>query len=137
MTKKSIYWATLSLLVCISGCGSPTRSPVVAVSGTIAYEDGKTLPAGTKVVFSPVLGGAGSAMAETDEAGNFTLEHVNGSPGAEVGAYTVALRSPEGMEESFYKSIPSDYTDGGLLSADVPQEGGEIKLVLKNLRKRR
>ncbi len=135
--RISMYLTCLCLLLMAVGCGKTTRSPIVAVSGTIGFEDGKKLPAGTKVVFSPVLGGAGAAMAETDADGNFALEHVSGARGAEVGAYVVELRSPSGMEQEFYASVPSSYTDGGMLSANVPENGGSIELVLRNNRKRR
>ena len=124
-------------MLSITGCGQATRSPIVEVSGTIAYEDGDVLPEGTKVVLSPVLGGAGSAMAETDAAGNFSLKHVSGSSGAEVGNYTVELRSPPGMEQEFYSSVPSAYTDGGALATTIPDDGGSIKLVLRKSRTRR
>ena len=127
----------LMLSAFVAGCGKETRSPIVQVDGTIAYENGETLPAGTKILFSPVLGGAGSAMAVTDASGHFILEHSSGAQGAEVGNYLVELRSPEGMEQEFYSTVPSGYTDGGALSAEVPQSGGSIQLVLRKGKTRR
>lgn len=131
-----LTFASLLLAVFVSGCGKQTRSPIVQVGGTIEYEDGEKLPVGTKLLFSPVLGGAGSAMAETDADGNFSLQHSSGTNGAEIGKYVVALRSPEGREEEFYASVPTKYTNGDVLSAEVPDEGGSIALVLSKSKAR-
>ncbi|MCA9131519.1 MAG: hypothetical protein KDA45_00120 [Planctomycetales bacterium] len=131
------WLASLGLvsLVTLVGCGPETRSPIVPVTGTISFANGTKLPAGTMVVFSPVLGGAGSAMAETDNEGKFTVTHASGNSGAEVGDYLIELRSPKGLEQEFYRSVPSTYTDGGGLAATVPSDGGEIELVLRKGRR--
>lgn len=134
---KIFTFSTIVLgLLSVAGCGPSTRFPIVPVNGTIAYADGSKLPAGTKILLSPVLGGAGSAMAETDADGNFTVQHSSGSNGAEAGNYLVELRSPAGLEQEFYASVPSGYTDGGALSTTVPEEGGTIQLVLKKAKGR-
>ncbi len=126
-----------SVVSVVTGCSPATRTPIVPVSGTIAYEDGSKLPAGTMIVFSPVLGGAGTAMGIADAEGNFDVEHVNGASGAEVGNYLIELRSPPGLEEDFYRTVPSGYTDGGTLAATVSDAGSNIALVLEKNKKRR
>ncbi|MCA9127481.1 MAG: hypothetical protein KDB22_10360 [Planctomycetales bacterium] len=121
----------------VAGCGKATRSPIVEVTGTIQFEDGSKLPEGTMIVLSPVLGGAGTAVAESDADGQFVLQHASGKPGAEVGSYLVELRSPTGMEQEFYSTIPSEYTDGSSLSTTIPDDGGTIELILKKGKRRR
>ena len=46
-----------------------------------------------------------------------------------VGKYTILLRAPEGNDGSFFKLIPSEYYDGGVLNADVAE--GMTPLTLK------
>lgn len=140
MSRRKVGWrlaTTLVLAFSVAGCGKATRTPIVLVSGTIAYEDGTKLPEGTKILFSPVLGGAGSAMAESDADGHFDVEHASGRSGAEIGDYLVELRSPAGLEQEFYRSVPSGYTDGGALLTTVSDEGDAIQLVLKKGRRKR
>ena len=124
-------------LFSIQGCSRPTRSPIVQVKGKIQYDNGTKLPPGSIIVFSPVLGGAGSAMAETDAEGNFSLTHASGARGAEVGDYLVELRSPKGQEREFYASVPENYTNGGGLAATISGDESQLELVLKNSRKRK
>ncbi len=137
-TKNASAVMLLVAIFSIHGCGSkPTRSPIVQVKGKIQYDNGTKLPAGSMIVFSPVLGGAGSAVAETDAEGNFLLTHVSGVSGAEVGDYLVELRSPKGQEHEFYASVPENYTSGGGLAATISADESPLELVLKNSRKRK
>ena len=141
MGKMSIVATSAWLLLTpflIPGCSKPTRSPVVQVNGKIQFDNGAKLPPGSMVVFSPVLGGAGSAMAETDAEGNFSLTHASGAQGAEVGEYLVELRSPKGQEAEFYASVPETYTSGGGLAASISGDESPLELILKaNSKKKR
>ena len=140
MRQLTLCASAMLLLVALfslQGCSKPTRSPIVQVTGKIQYDNGAKLPPGSMVVFSPVLGGAGSAMAETDAEGNFSLIHSSGAMGAEEGNYLVELRSPKGQEREFYASVPENYTSGGGLTATVSGDEPQLELVLKNSRKRR
>lgn len=104
------------------GCSKPEK-PIVSVDGKITFEDGSPLPVGTRVVFNPSEGKVGTSTGTTDASGSFKLVHVSGSSGAEVGKYNIMLLAPEnGNTATFYKQIPRDYYEGGMLTAEVKQD---------------
>lgn len=116
-------------LIPMTGCGG-TKNEVVAVSGKITFEDGTTLPAGTRLLFSPVQGGVGTASATIEPDGSFTLVHQSGRSGAETGDYSVELRAPDGATATFWDSIPEQYASGSFTTIKIAKGDGlhDIKL---------
>src|SRR5688500_4426121 len=103
--------AVMTPLIAV-GCNR-TRYPIVGVSGKILFADGKPLPEGTQLIFHPSEGRMGAASAETQADGTFSVEHVSGAAGAEVGKYIVTLVAPPD-DTSFSKLIPKEYCEGGV-----------------------
>jgi hypothetical protein len=93
----------------------------VVVSGKIAFSDGRPLPQGTRLVFNPGDGRTESAVAVAGADGAFEVNRASGRKGVPAGKYTILLRAPEGDRGDFFKLIPSDYVDGGVLEADVKE----------------
>ena len=102
-----------SFLILGAGCGS-AKNKIVDVQGKILFQDGKTLPAGTRLIFSPAHGGTGEHFAVADDNGVFDVEHVNGRSGAEIGKYMVLLAAPEDNPAPFFEIIPKEYYEGGI-----------------------
>lgn len=136
MRHSAIRLAFIALTTTVLlGC-SRTAKPVVPVEGKITFEDGSSLPEGTRVVFNPSEGKVGTSSGTTDATGTFKLVHVSGTAGAEVGKYHVQLLAPEGGNAAaFYKQIPRDYYEGGMLTADVQSEVAPIALKVPKLKK--
>src|SRR5262245_44319380 len=90
--------AALSVLTfaLVAGCGDGAKNKVVPVEGTLAFADGRKLPAGTRLLFNPGDGSAGAATAVTAEDGTFKAIRSGGRAGVEVGKYTVLLAAPDG-----------------------------------------
>jgi hypothetical protein len=123
------------LALFVIGCSSKTEKPVVAVEGKITFEDGSPLPIGTRVVFNPSEGKVGTSTGITDASGSFKLVHVSGSSGAEVGKYNIMLLAPEdGNTAAFYKQVPRDYYEGGVLTTEIKQ-GTSIVLKIPRSKK--
>jgi hypothetical protein len=121
------------LLTLLAGCGDATRHKVVPVEGTIAFTDGRKLPAGTRLLFNPGDGGTGAATAVTTEDGSFKAARSGGRTGVEVGKYTVLLAAPEGDSGGFFRMLPKDYYDGGVFAVEV-REGMppvDLKVVVR------
>ena len=116
-------------LLLIAGC-SRTRHPIVEVNGKILFADGKALPAGTQLIFHPSEGGSGGASASTGADGSFSVEHVSGTMGAEVGKYIVTLAAPPD-DTSFHNMVPKAYCDGGVLVVDVKEGMSPVDLKVK------
>jgi len=110
-----------SLLALSLGCGRDTKDKIVQVEGKIHFANGKPLPAGTLLLFNPSEGGAGAATGATAADGTFKLVHATGRDGAELGKYAVILRAPRDNEADFYRIVPKDYYDAGVLSAEVAE----------------
>jgi hypothetical protein len=113
-----------------AGCGK-TKYKIVDVKGKIAFQDGKPLPNGTKLIFQPAVGMTGGAWGITDDAGSFQVEHVNGSDGAELGKYTVLLAAPTDNSEAFYSSVPKEYVEGGVFAVEVKEGMPPLELKVK------
>lgn len=133
----SRFSGLLSAGLLLTGC-SDIRLPQVEARGRVVFADGKPLPAGTTVLLDPTEGGVGTASGNTDSDGSFTLTHVSGSGGPEVGMYTVKLLAPEG-DRDFYRSIPSGVVNGDVLIAEIKEGMGplELKVPLGGKRARR
>src|SRR5438874_13435866 len=99
----------VTLVVLLAGCGDGAKNKVVPVQGTIAFADGRKLPAGTRLLFNPGAGGTGGATAVTAEDGSFKAVRVSGRAGVEVGKYTVLLAAPESDRGAFFRMLPKDY----------------------------
>lgn len=133
----SLRWRlpTAIALAFVIGCSGSGVRPAVPVTGKIAFSDGKLLPAGTRLMFNPGDGATESAVAVVAADGTFEAERVSGRKGLLIGRYTVLLRAPEANDGSFFKLVPSDYVDGGMLDADVQPDMPPLSLVVK-VRKR-
>jgi hypothetical protein len=73
------------------------------------------------LLFNPSEGGSGTAIGATEADGSFRLVHVSGQQGAEIGKYAVLLRAPQGDDGAFYRTVPKDYFDGGVLAAEIAE----------------
>jgi hypothetical protein len=113
------------------GCGK-VKHKIVEVQGKITFQDGKPVPAGTRLLFNPAGGGTGAACGIADAEGSFTVEHVTGRDGAEIGKYTVLLAAPEDNPGQFFELIPKPYYDGGAISVEVKEGMGPVELKVKN-----
>ena len=85
LLKACVLFAIVSVF---SGCGTDSAP----VSGTVTY-DGKPL-AGVRVVFTPVSNSTEAmpySTAVTDDAGAFSLETRDGTPGAVAGLHRVGF----------------------------------------------
>ncbi|MCI0703952.1 MAG: hypothetical protein L0241_23075 [Planctomycetia bacterium] len=120
--------ALLALLALIGGCTQASK-PIVKVEGKIKFNDGKPLPAGTKLMFNPTEGRTGTATATTEADGSFKLTHVSGSSGAEVGKYTIQVLPPTEAEKEFYKQVSKDKAEGSLF-AEIKEGMGPLELTL-------
>lgn len=132
--KKICTIGVLAALVAVAGCNE-TRFKVVPVEGKITFADGSLLPQGTRLLFNPVEGGVGSAVAEVGAAGSFKVTHSGGGSGAEAGKYIVLL-SPPKDEGNFYKVIPKDYYDGGVLAAEIREGMSPLEFKVLKSKKR-
>jgi hypothetical protein len=107
------------LIAFVAGCGDAPRHKVVPVEGTIAFADGRKLPAGTRLLFNPGDGSMGAATAVTAQDGTFNAVRIGGRTGVEEGKYTVLLAAPEGDNGVFFRMLPKDYYDGGVFAVEV------------------
>ena len=115
----------------VVGCADTATRPAVPVGGKIAFSDGKLLPEGTRLMFNPGDGGTETAVAVVGADGQFEANRVSGRKGVLVGKYTVLLRAPESSDAGFFKTIPSEYVDGGMLDADVKDGMSPLQFVVK------
>lgn len=130
--SRTVVWCALITLA--AGCSSP-KHPLVPVEGKIAFSDGKALPAGTRLVFNPVEGGAQTAVGVVNDDSSISVVHAWGKKGAEIGKYTVALLAPE-QDASFYQTIPKEYFDsGGAFSVEVKEGMQPLELRVKRKKK--
>jgi hypothetical protein len=133
--RRAAVATTAMAAILLVGCGADTNHKVVPVEGRILFSNGRALPAGTRLMFNPGDGTARTATGVTAEDGSFTVLHASGAKGAEVGKYTVVLAAPEGDSGAFFKIVPRDYYDGGMLAVDVKE--GMPPLDLKVVVRRR
>jgi hypothetical protein len=135
MTRCSIAIATAGgvLLLFLSGC-TTTEKPIVKVEGKLKLSDGKPPPAGTKLLFNPTEGRVGTASATTEVDGSFTLTHVTGASGAEIGKYTILLTPPADSAKDFYKSVTKDEAEGSLY-AEIKEGMGPLELTIQKKKK--
>lgn len=129
-TLRRIAPTVLSALVMglVAGCGDAAKHKVIPVEGTLAFADGRKLPAGTRLLFNPGDGSAGAATAVTAEDGTFKAVRSGGRTGVEVGKYTVLLAAPEGDNGTFFRMLPKDYYDGGVFAVDVREGMPPVEL---------
>lgn len=92
MIRNSTALVCAALIAVMAGCGGNEFGPMGSVSGKLTL-DGKTLPAGTKVIFmEPENGYMGFGI--TDDAGNYRIEWRRSGTtydGLPVGNYQVTL----------------------------------------------
>ncbi|MCI0465289.1 MAG: hypothetical protein L0Z62_50855 [Gemmataceae bacterium] len=126
----------VALLAAVAVSCNGAKNKIIPVTGKLLFADGKPLPAGTRLIFNPGEGGAGSASGVTSADGSFTVTHVTGKTGAEVGKYAVLLAAPEGGRESFFKIVPKEYYDGGVFFAEVKEGMPPLELKVKKAQPR-
>lgn len=126
---RGIGVAFLVVVVAATGC-SKTKNKLVPVEGKIAFADGAKLPEGTTLLFNPSEGGTGSAVGVVKADGSFKVNHANGSKGAEIGKYSIALRAPEGKDAEFYRVVSDDYSNGNVLFAEVKEGMSALELTI-------
>ncbi len=126
--------AAFCLVLLFTGC-KRTRFKVVPVEGKIAFTDGRALPTGTRLNFTPGEGGVGAASAVIGADGAFKVTHEGGDSGAEIGKYVVLL-SPPKDDKTFYKIVPGEYYDGGVLAVEVTEGMAPLDLRVKTVRRR-
>ncbi len=122
-------------LMLLAGWGS--KNQMIEVKGNIKFANGKPLPEGSRLRFSPIDGGRKAASATVDADGSFTLTHATGGDGAEVGNYSVAVLPPSGKEIAFAKLVPDEYIDGDILSAEIKPGMSPLSFTVKPKRMRR
>ncbi|WP_442482543.1 carboxypeptidase regulatory-like domain-containing protein [Aeoliella sp. SH292] len=112
----------------LTGCSRTDTFPLGSVSGTVTL-DGKPLP-DAFVNFQPV-GGPGST-AITDDQGRYSLNTIDGEPGAVIGLHKVTIYSAHSTEaasedESIVRTpkeiIPDKYNYDSKLTFEVPAGG--------------
>lgn len=123
--------ALVFVVVFLAGCGDGDSKSAVRVTGIITFSDGKPLPTGTRLMFNPAEGHTETAVAVTGPDGAFEARRSSGKKGMIVGKYTILLQAPEGSNGDFFKIIPKDYYDGGVLDADVKEGMPPLKLQVK------
>jgi hypothetical protein len=129
--------AVVVAAVLTGGCAGSTANKRVPVQGKIVFADGTPLPAGTRLLFNPTDGTAGTASGVTKPDGTFDLKHVKGGTGAEVGKYTVTLLAPEtDTTGEFYKVVPKAYADGSTLTAEVKEGMAPIEFKIPTLKRK-
>lgn len=121
----------LSCLMLVTGCGK-NNGKLVEVEGKIQFADGQPLPKGTRLYLLPATGKMGGGSAVTGEDGSFKVTHESGSTGAALGKYTVQLAAPEN-DASFFKMIPKDYYEGGMLTIEVKEDMKPVALKVTRL----
>jgi hypothetical protein len=127
LSLRVLWTGLLAVVVAGVGCGK-TRFKMVPVEGKISIANGKPIPAGTRLRFDPVEGSAGTATAEIGADGTFKLTHVSGQRGAEIGKYTITLLPPTDNQAEFLKTVPKEYYEGSMLSAEVKEGMGPLDL---------
>ena len=131
LTSRILAVLFFVVIVSSAGCGSGNQIAIIPVEGTVQFADGKPLPKGTRLIFNPAAGNTGSAMAVLEESGAFQVVHQSGKKGAGIGKYTIQVTAPEGQGAEFYKIVPRKYfDDGGILTANVTEGMGSLKLVV-------
>jgi hypothetical protein len=129
---------TMLIAFFVSGCGKmDVRFPIVSAQGKLTFEDGNPLPVGTRVQLNPTEGKVGLSSAMTDAEGSFTLQHVSGRPGAEIGMYTVVLQPPLEGDGTFEKMVPREYYGEGAFAVEVKEGMAPIELKVKKLAAKR
>lgn len=89
MSATCAFFVLLALAFGLTGCGGPE---VAIVSGTTEY-DGKSIPAGTRILFQKSSTGY-VAVGVVQDDGSFALKH-KGAAEIEPGDYTVFVGPPE------------------------------------------
>jgi hypothetical protein len=119
----------------LCGCSSADRA-LAPVSGKVTL-DGKPLSGGG-VSFQPIAppgttsAGRGS-VAFCDDDGNFTLNTIDGNPGAIVGSHRVRIYGPRNKIASADDTssgatteiVPAKYNFQTTLTFDVPPDGSD------------
>ena len=135
MNRREFVSTSLAALaastVGFSGCGGGKKSPrgVVKFGGTATY-DGKPLPAGVMIMFTPD-GGRQSAATVT-ENGAFYAKYTTAEDGVEHGALKVTV----GWDEEMSGALPEDFaglikgyaTDADALQITVDKANTEYAL---------
>lgn len=111
----------------LAGCGGGDRPELGSVTGTVTM-DGKPLP-NVWVMFNPTTGGR-TAIARTNEQGEYELMYLEGTPGVNIGSHMVAITTynEDELEELKASSggpvnepIPAKYNTQTTLTAEVKE----------------
>ena len=113
-----------ALAVAVVGCGGKSGPPLGVVTGTITV-NGEPAP-GVMITFIP-QGKGSPSYGGTNEDGVYRLMFNQNRSGAEIGAHTVIIESPEPetddsgirIDEAAVVSIPKKYRQPGVLTAEV------------------
>lgn len=132
---KHFFFLLLLCTAMVCGC-SESEFPLAPISGTVTL-DGEPL-AGGVINFQPIaVGGATNpgpgSSSHLDEAGHFSLETIQGAPGAVVGTHKVKIYSysPESPATSdvdtgpSQERVPERYNYRSTLTFDVPAAGND------------
>ncbi|MEW4565319.1 carboxypeptidase-like regulatory domain-containing protein [Bremerella sp. JC770] len=111
----------VAVLVCAPlwiGCGDGNK--LKPVSGVVTM-DGDPLEAAT-VVFVPIEGGRGNAVATTDQQGRYELSYIN-DKGTEPGTYKVIVTKPRQTKRGEVETLPSQYNSASDVTAEIKANG--------------
>lgn len=91
-------------VIAIAGCGPTAPYDVVLIAGSVYY-DGKPIPKGFKLDFSPEDGRRGSVGVITDDAGRFSTVHSTSQDGVPTGKCVVNVS----LIDSLNSKPPAEY----------------------------
>jgi hypothetical protein len=131
--RRLLWVVAAGLLV---GCGGSGDQPDLgSVSGTVTMDD-KPLP-NVWVMFMPDTGR--TALARTDENGEYEMMYLEGTPGANLGNHKVSITTyseDEAQEMAFNtgkpvkEPIPARYNSKTTLTAEVKEGDNDIDFPL-------
>lgn len=129
--RISAWLSTSLMLIAVCSCAPSDQPELGQVMGAVTL-DGKPL-AGVWVGFAPTEGR--SSMGLTDSNGRYSLNYLNGTPGAKVGSHSVTITTPQedefgGVVKNFKERVPSQYNSKSTLVAEVKSGSNEIDFPL-------
>lgn len=129
-------WLLGALL--LAGCGGVDDRPTLgSVTGTVTM-DGQPLP-NVWVMFNPTAGR--TAMARTDENGEYELQYLEGTEGANLGTHSVVIQTyaedelyelQEASGKPVKEPIPARYNSKTMLKAEVKEGNNVIDFPLES-----
>ena len=106
--QRCCLFSLLGLIVLCFGCGKNGHDRFEV--GGIVTLDGKVLPSGLTVRFSPQESGTPVAFGATDAQGRYIMYAEQGKIGLRPGVYTVSVERPLGDLPGPYTG-PPEFTD--------------------------